>query len=125
MGLAHGFLYLPAVTSPSYFFKKRQALATGIAYCGSGFGFSILPPVTSSINYYFGWDYVIIFNAALLTSLIPLICVLPNGKVMEERQLDPTLLLRDLQKDFIKVMFKGWPKMLIKVVIMRVTIVRC
>ena len=45
-GVSFGFVYLPARTSCALYFRKRQALATGISVCGTGVGVMIVPPLT-------------------------------------------------------------------------------
>ena len=43
MGVGASFLYLPSTTVCAFYFKDRQALATGLAYSGAGFGFTFIP----------------------------------------------------------------------------------
>ena len=43
MGVGASFLYLPSTTVCAFYFRDRQALATGLAYSGAGFGFTFIP----------------------------------------------------------------------------------
>ena len=43
MGVGASFVYLPSTTVCAFYFKERQALATGLAYAGAGIGFTIIP----------------------------------------------------------------------------------
>nr|CAH7728722.1 unnamed protein product [Callosobruchus chinensis] len=38
-GTGFGLIYLPAIVSVTAYFEKKRSLATGIAVCGSGFGY--------------------------------------------------------------------------------------
>ena len=43
MGVGASFVYLPSTTVCAFYFKERQALATGLAYAGAGIGFTFIP----------------------------------------------------------------------------------
>ena len=65
MGVGASFVYLPSTTVCAFYFKERQALATGLAYAGAGIGFTFIPMAytyiigkfyelgTSTLNFYF------------------------------------------------------------------------
>ncbi|UYV71566.1 hypothetical protein LAZ67_8003705 [Cordylochernes scorpioides] len=72
-GIGYGMMYLPAVVTVGLFFKKRLALATGIAVCGTGAGTFIIPII---INYFlvpYGWRFTF-----LVLGILNFSCVLPG-----------------------------------------------
>ena len=46
-GTGFGMVYTPAIAAVSFYFNKRRALATGLAFCGSGVGMFAFPPLTN------------------------------------------------------------------------------
>lgn len=71
-GMGFGLMYLPAIVVVGFYFKKRRALASGMAVCGSGIGAFVLAPVSLVLITYFGWK-----GATWIISAIVL-----NGVVM-------------------------------------------
>lgn len=45
-GIAFGLVFTPSVVGVVLYFDKRQALATGIALCGTGIGTCVMAPLT-------------------------------------------------------------------------------
>ena len=50
-----GLLYLPAIVSVGHYFKKKRALATGIAVCGSGVGGFVFAPLSEFLIEMYTW----------------------------------------------------------------------
>ena len=48
-GVGMGCVFIPPLTSISYYFDKKVSLAAGLAYTGSSFGYMILPIVERAI----------------------------------------------------------------------------
>ena len=46
-GIGFCMVYTPSVVAISFYFRKKRALATGIALCGSGVGMFIFAPLTT------------------------------------------------------------------------------
>lgn len=44
-GFGFGLIYLPAVVAVGYYFETKRSLATGIAVCGSGTVYLLLPNI--------------------------------------------------------------------------------
>ncbi|XP_055342767.1 monocarboxylate transporter 3-like [Paramacrobiotus metropolitanus] len=70
-GLGFGFLYLPAVVSVATWFKKRRALAVGIAVCGTGFGTIVMAPLSNYLlEEYSLWGCLLLYAGIILNCCI-------------------------------------------------------
>ena len=50
-----GLLYLPSIVTVGHYFKKKRALATGIAVCGSGIGGFVFAPLSQFLIEMYTW----------------------------------------------------------------------
>ena len=48
-------MYLPSIVTVGHYFKKKRALATGIAVCGSGVGAFVFAPLTEFLIEEYTW----------------------------------------------------------------------
>ena len=48
-------MYLPAIVTVGHYFKKKRALATGIAVCGSGVGGFVFAPLSEFLIEEYTW----------------------------------------------------------------------
>ncbi|KAI0979271.1 hypothetical protein GJ496_002125 [Pomphorhynchus laevis] len=65
-GLGFGFIYLPALTSVSLYFKKKAALAMSVNVAGSGIGTIIMAPLAAVLFDEYGWKGGMLVLAALV-----------------------------------------------------------
>uniref|UniRef100_A0A1I8GZD2 MFS domain-containing protein n=2 Tax=Macrostomum lignano TaxID=282301 RepID=A0A1I8GZD2_9PLAT len=68
-GLGLGLCYMPAVTSVSYYFRRRRALATGISVSGSGVGTLLFAYITGACLNTYGWRGSFLLLGGLLFNL--------------------------------------------------------
>ena len=65
-GIATGIFYIASLVIIPEYFDNKKGVATGIAMCGSGFGFFIGPPIiTDGINK-FGWQKTFVVCSACI-----------------------------------------------------------
>ena len=89
MGVGAAFMYIPANTVSSFYFRKRQALALGIVAAGASIGFTVFPLAFSFIYQYFYLEGIFIFNIVACLALVPLILAFyPSSHEVEERTKD-------------------------------------
>ena len=55
VGAGLGLLYLPPIVTVGHYFKKKRALATGIAVCGSGIGGFVFAPLSEFLIETYTW----------------------------------------------------------------------
>ncbi|XP_077991039.1 monocarboxylate transporter 14-like [Glandiceps talaboti] len=55
VGFGYGLAYSPSVGMVCVYFKKRHALANGLAYTGSGLGIFVFPPLLHTLIEEYGW----------------------------------------------------------------------
>jgi len=75
-GAGLGLLYLPAIVSVGHYFKKRRALATGIAVCGSGIGGFVFAPLSEFLIETYTWQGAMIIISAIVLNGIPIAALL-------------------------------------------------
>ena len=69
-------MYLPTIVLVGHYFKKKRALATGIAVCGSGVGVFVFAPLTELLIPEYTWKGTmwiisgICLNALVVTTLL-------------------------------------------------------
>lgn len=75
IGLGGGLLFCPAYSLLSQYFKKRRALAFGVAACGSATGSLVFPGVVESLlpRVGFGWTLRTLGFIALGTQVIAIV----------------------------------------------------
>ncbi|CAH1785204.1 unnamed protein product [Owenia fusiformis] len=54
-GIGFGFVYIPSVSIIAPYFKKKRALAYGVATAGIGIGSMVYPPIIDALNNQYGW----------------------------------------------------------------------
>ncbi|KAL4228587.1 Mct1p [Mactra antiquata] len=67
-----GLLYLPAIVTVGHYFKKKRALATGIAVCGSGIGGFVFAPLSEFLIEMYTWRGAMWIMAAIVLNGIPI-----------------------------------------------------
>ena len=72
LGVGFGLMNLTAIVIVSTYFKRRRALASSIASCGSGVGTLIMAPIISTLDNKFGWNYTMMMIGALMFACVPL-----------------------------------------------------
>ena len=80
-GFGLGLIYTPANIICSFYFQKRQALATGISICGRGIGIIVIAEAMNFLKESYGWKGCVIICAAMcpLNGLLAMIVyILPN-----------------------------------------------
>ncbi|XP_077991518.1 monocarboxylate transporter 14-like [Glandiceps talaboti] len=55
VGFGYGLAYSPSVGMVCFYFKKRYALANGLAYTGPGLGIFVFPPLLHTLIEEYGW----------------------------------------------------------------------
>ncbi|VDO96075.1 unnamed protein product [Soboliphyme baturini] len=65
IGTGFGFLFMPTVLIISFYFKKRRALALGIAAGGTGFGQLVFAPVLELLHSYYSWQEMCVLMAGI------------------------------------------------------------
>ena len=60
-----GMMYLPTLVTVGHYFKKKRALATGIAVCGSGIGGFIFAPLSQYLIEMYTWKGAMWIIAAI------------------------------------------------------------
>lgn len=56
-------IFAPSVIVLGYYFHKYQAIATGIAVCGSGIGMLIITPIQQKVCFIYGWEVALYIQA--------------------------------------------------------------
>ena len=67
-----GLIKLPATVIVSTYFKKKRALASSLASCGSGVGTLIMAPIISTLDNNFGWASTMMMIGGLMLACVPL-----------------------------------------------------
>ena len=67
-GLGFGMIYLTAVVTIGHYFKKRRALATGIALAGSGIGAISFAPLSEFLINLYSWKGAMWVIAAICSN---------------------------------------------------------
>ncbi|XP_070558550.1 monocarboxylate transporter 13-like [Ptychodera flava] len=68
-GIGYGLIHSPATSFVGFYFKRRQAIATGLAYTGIGFGSMALPPLFQYWISLYGWNGALLLFAGLSANL--------------------------------------------------------
>ena len=84
--IGFGLEYLPGVTSQSFYFKKKQALATGISLCGTGIGIAMIPHLVIMAGQFGGLKAVMYLYAGLGYLGLLVVMIMPSYNEMEERR---------------------------------------
>ena len=80
-------MYLPAIVTVGHYFKKKRALATGIAVCGSGVGGFVFAPLTEFLIEEYSWKGAMwIISGICLNGVVvsTLLRPLPAATISEE-----------------------------------------
>ena len=85
LSFAFNILFVPAVTSCSFFFVDKQPIATGIATSGSGFGITIMSLLTSAVLQKFGIRGVLLTYSGLLALPSTMFFIFPSTSEMDKR----------------------------------------
>lgn len=75
-GAGLGLLYLPSIVTVGHYFKKKRALATGIAVCGSGIGGFVFAPLSEFLIEQYTWKGAMWIIAAIVLNGIPIAALL-------------------------------------------------
>ncbi|XP_052782946.1 monocarboxylate transporter 12-like [Mya arenaria] len=75
-GAGLGLLYLPAIVSVGHYFKRKRALATGIAVCGSGIGGFVFAPLSEFLIEKYTWKGAMMIISAIVLNGIPIAALL-------------------------------------------------
>ncbi|WAR04260.1 MT12B-like protein [Mya arenaria] len=75
-GAGLGLLYLPSIVSVGHYFKKKRALATGIAVCGSGIGGFVFAPLSEFLIEKYTWKGAMMIISAIVLNGIPIAALL-------------------------------------------------
>ncbi|XP_052785306.1 monocarboxylate transporter 12-like isoform X3 [Mya arenaria] len=75
-GAGLGLVYLPAIVSVGHYFKKKRALATGIAVCGSGIGAFGFAPLSEFLIKKYTWKGAMMIMSAIVLNLVPIAALL-------------------------------------------------
>lgn len=75
-GAGLGLLYLPSIVVVGHYFKKRRALATGIAVCGSGIGGFVFAPLSEFLIEMYSWKGAMWIISAIVLNGIPIAMLL-------------------------------------------------
>ena len=67
-----GLLYLPAIVTVGHYFKKKRALATGIAVCGSGIGAFVFAPLSEILIEIYSWQGAMWILAGIALNGVPI-----------------------------------------------------
>lgn len=85
-GAGLGLLYLPSIVTVGHYFKKKRALATGIAVCGSGIGGFVFAPLSQFLIDMYTWKgamwviSAIALNGVVVAALLRPLEKSPNKK---------------------------------------------
>ncbi|KAF9071293.1 major facilitator superfamily domain-containing protein [Rhodocollybia butyracea] len=95
-GIGGSFAYIPAIGLPSQWFKKKRALATGIASSGACAGAVILSPVVQASIDHLGirWALRILGFLSLALGIVAICCIrqrVATKKIVQYRPFDPSL----------------------------------
>ena len=71
-GAGLGLLYLPSIVTVGHYFKKKRALATGIAVCGSGVGGFVFAPLSEYLIEQYTWKGAMWIISAIVLNGIPI-----------------------------------------------------
>ena len=89
-------MYLPAIVTVGHYFKKRRALATGIAVCGSGIGSFVFAPLCEFLIEKYTWKGAMWIISAIVLNCIPCAILLrPLEHTVKARQEKADCLLDD------------------------------
>ncbi|XP_077990991.1 monocarboxylate transporter 12-like [Glandiceps talaboti] len=69
VGFSYGLVFIPSIVLVSYYFKKRHAMANGLAFSGSAMGVMIFPPLCHFLIEHYGWRGALIFLAGLNSNI--------------------------------------------------------
>lgn len=83
-GTGLGLLYLPSIVTVGHYFKKRRALATGIAVCGSGIGGFVFAPLSDFLIEMYTWKGAMWIISAIVLNGIPIAMLLRPLEGSEE-----------------------------------------
>ncbi|XP_045207943.2 monocarboxylate transporter 3-like [Mercenaria mercenaria] len=83
-GAGLGLLYLPSIVTVGHYFKKRRALATGIAVCGSGIGGFVFAPLSEFLIEKYTWKGAMWIISAIVLNGIPIAILLRPLEGSEE-----------------------------------------
>ena len=64
-GIGFGLMYLPSIVIVSFYFKRRRALATGLAVCGSGIGTFLFAPLSQLLMEQYNWNQALLIIAGI------------------------------------------------------------
>ena len=100
-------MYLPAIVTVGHYFKKRRALATGIAVCGSGVGGFVFAPLSEFLIEEYTWKGAmwiisgICLNGVVVASLLrPLPdSSMPSAQLQQIQERDEVLLSDNESED--------------------------
>lgn len=84
LGAGLGLLYLPSIVVVGHYFKKRRALATGIAVCGSGIGGFVFAPLSEFLIEMYTWKGAMWIISAIVLNGIPIAMLLRPLEGSEE-----------------------------------------
>ena len=85
LSIGFGILHVPALTTCSFFFKEKQALATGFAMSGSGIGIALLPVVVDRMNRSGGLGTLFLILAPVMGLMIGMAILFPTASEIVER----------------------------------------
>ncbi|XP_070579218.1 monocarboxylate transporter 3-like [Ptychodera flava] len=68
-GISYGLVFIPSIVLVSYYFKKRHALANGVAFAGSSMGVMIFPPLCHYLIEHYGWRGALLILSGLNLNL--------------------------------------------------------
>jgi MFS family permease len=72
VGLGHGFIFVPAVTAVSSYFRRWRTIAVGLASAGAAVGGLIYPAIASRLLYNIGLGWTLrVMGFVLLSTYIP------------------------------------------------------
>jgi len=67
VGVGGGLMYIPAISIVQRWFKRKRALASGLAICGTGFGALVFPPIALALTDLAGWRFThLVFCACVV-----------------------------------------------------------
>ena len=79
-------IYLPSVVIITYYFKRKLALASGVASCGGGIGTFAFAPIMQFLDDEYGWEYTLV-----ILGLIIIFCY-PLGALCKPLESTPTMV---------------------------------
>ena len=85
LGLGFGMLFVPALTTCSFFFIEKQALATEFAMSGTGIGIAILPAIVDRVNHYCGLGNLFLILAPVMGLMMGMAILFPTANEIADR----------------------------------------